>query len=167
MEMATVAEQLRQAREKQNLTVHQAAELTKIKTDHIRALEAGQFDAFTASVYIRGFVRTYARYLKLDEQRLLADLDIELGQMSAAPPGPENQSPVPRPLDSLTLGLSRLNWRLWAGVGAALVAIFVSVTAARQWKASRNSDPLKDLGPGMYQSTQSSSGEVLPIPAPR
>ena len=165
--MATVAEQLRQAREKQDLTVHQAAELTKIKTDHIRALEAGQFDAFTAPVYIRGFVRTYARYLKLDEQRLLADLDIELDQMAATDQQANTAVPAQRPLDSLTLGLSRLNWRLWAGVGAAVVAVFVSVNAARHWRANRNADPLKDLGPGMYQSTQSSSGEVLPIPPPR
>src|SRR5258705_11311017 len=40
-EMATVAEQLRRAREAQNLNVYQVAEITKIKTDHIRALESG------------------------------------------------------------------------------------------------------------------------------
>ena len=165
--MATVAEQLRQAREKQNLTVHQAAELTKIKTDHIRALESGQYDAFTAPVYIRGFARTYARYLKLNEQRLLAELDIELEQIGATQKAPASALPDQRPFDSLTLGLSRLNWRLCAGVGAALIAVFVSVTAVRQWRASRNADPLKNLGPGMYQSTQTSSGEVLPIPPPR
>jgi cytoskeletal protein RodZ len=165
--MATVAEQLRQAREKMNLTVHQAAELTKIKTDHIRALESGQYDAFTAAVYVRGFARTYARYLKLDEPRLLADLDIELEQVGAAAKSPDTISPAHRPFDSLTLELSRLNWRLWAGLGAALIAVLVSVTAVRHWRANRNSDPLKNLGPGIYQSTQSSSGELLPIPPPK
>jgi cytoskeletal protein RodZ len=160
--MPTVSEQLRQAREKQNLTVHQAAELTKIKTDHIRALESGQFDAFTAPVYVRGFVRTYARYLKLNEVRLLADLETELGPIRTAPP--ETDAASHRSFDPFTLQLSRLNWRLWAGVGAALVAIFVSVTAVRQWRANRNSDPLKNLGPGMYQSTQNAAGEGLPIP---
>src|SRR3954471_5404639 len=78
--MATVAEQLREAREAQNLNVYQIAEITKIKTDHIRALESGAYDRFSAPVYIRGFVRTYARSLKMDEAKVVADLEAELGQ---------------------------------------------------------------------------------------
>src|SRR3989442_410993 len=39
--MSTVAEQMRRAREEQSLTVHQVSDITKIKTDHIRALEDG------------------------------------------------------------------------------------------------------------------------------
>src|SRR5207253_137981 len=45
--MSTVAEQLRLAREARNLTVHQVADITKIRTDHIRALEEGNFDMFS------------------------------------------------------------------------------------------------------------------------
>ena len=49
--MATVAEQLRRAREDQNLNVYQVAEITKIKTDHIRALESGLWESFSAPVH--------------------------------------------------------------------------------------------------------------------
>src|SRR5512140_1012170 len=76
--MPTVAEQLRQAREAQNLTVYQVAEITKIKTDHVRALDDGNYDPFSAPVYIRGFVRTYAKVLKLDVPQIMAVLDQEL-----------------------------------------------------------------------------------------
>ncbi len=38
--MSTVAEQLRAGREARMLTVEQVAELTKIRTDHIRALNS-------------------------------------------------------------------------------------------------------------------------------
>src|SRR5882762_932289 len=87
-EMATVSEQLRRAREQQNLDIYQVAEITKIKTDHVRALESGNFDTFSAPVYIRGFVRTYATMLKLDVRELLAELDAELGRSErfAEPP---------------------------------------------------------------------------------
>src|SRR5207249_4717492 len=78
--MPTVAEQLRQAREAQKMTVHQIAEITKIRTDHIRALEEGSYDVFSAPVYIRGFVRTYAAIVKLDVPQIMAALDAELGQ---------------------------------------------------------------------------------------
>ena len=44
--MPTVAEQLRAAREATKLTIEQVADATKIRTDHIRALEQGNFSAF-------------------------------------------------------------------------------------------------------------------------
>ena len=75
--MATVAEQLRTAREAKNLTVHQIADVTKIRTDHLRALEEGNFDIFVAPVYIKGFVRSYAMLLKLNVPQVMADLDGE------------------------------------------------------------------------------------------
>jgi cytoskeletal protein RodZ len=61
--MPTVAEQLRAAREAKKLTVQQVADATKIRTDHIRALEEGNFSAFSAPIYIRGSVKNYATLL--------------------------------------------------------------------------------------------------------
>ena len=86
--MPTVAEQLRAAREAKNLSVTEVAEITKIRTDHIRALEEGNFDMFVAPVYIRGFARTYATLLKLDVPQVIKALDAELGQTEkfAEPP---------------------------------------------------------------------------------
>ena len=78
--MSTVAEQLLLARESKSLSIYQVAEVTKIRTDHIRALEEGNFDVFSAPVYIRGFVRTYATLLKLDVSQIMATLDSELGR---------------------------------------------------------------------------------------
>src|SRR5258708_29776497 len=78
--MSTVAEELRQAREAQNLRVYQVAEVTKIRTDHIRALDEGNYDVFSAPVYIRGFVRNYAGFLKLDVPKIMALLGTELAQ---------------------------------------------------------------------------------------
>src|SRR5205085_3872667 len=78
--MSTVAETLHHAREARKLTIAQVADATKIRTDHIRALEEGNFDVFSALVYIRGFVRTYSTLLKLDVPQTLSALEAELGQ---------------------------------------------------------------------------------------
>ena len=59
----------------QSRRLHQVADHTKIRTDHVRALEEGQFGAFSATVYIRGSVKIYAKLLKLDEAKLLATLE--------------------------------------------------------------------------------------------
>ncbi len=109
--MSTVAEQLRQAREARNLTVQQVVEITKIRTDHLRALEEGNFDVFSAPVYIRGFVRTYSTLLKLDVPQIMAALEAELAQttkFAEPPPLAERPRGV---LDFLMLQLSKVDWR--------------------------------------------------------
>ena len=73
--MPTVAEQLRAAREAKKLTVQQVADATKIRTDHIRALEEGNFNLFSAPIYIRGSVKNYATMLKLNVPQLMLALD--------------------------------------------------------------------------------------------
>ena len=78
--MASVGDQLRQARESQELTIPEVVDQTKMKTDQVQALESGDWSIFAAPVYTRGFVRNYATLLKLDSEALLDALDVELGQ---------------------------------------------------------------------------------------
>ena len=160
--MSTVAEQLRAAREAKNFTVEQVADATKIRTDHIRALEAGKFDAFSATVYIRGSVKIYAKLLKLDEAALLAALDAELKgtqKFSEPPPLVETKKTV---LDALILLLAKLNWKVgFAGI-VAMVAVVVIGLAVFAWRHHKTSDPLKNLPPAVYQPA--GSGDTLPLP---
>ena len=162
--MPSVAEQLRLGREALKLDVYQVAETTKIRTDHIRALEAGDYDLFVAPVYIRGFVRTYAGLLKLDVPKVMANLADELGRTEkfAEPPALTQQ---PKGwLDAVMLLLSRINWRILLGLVAAVVIVTVAVVGYRTWYAHKNKDPLKQLGPGIYQKKNNGSGETLPLP---
>lgn len=161
--MATVAEQLRTAREAQKLTVHQVADITKIRTDHIRALEEGNFDVFMAPVYIKGFVRTYSTLLKLDVKQVMADLDGELRKTEkfAEPP---RLSDEPRGvLDFVTLQLSKVNWRVASiviGVLVVLALVYFGYSAVHQY---RTRDPLKDLKPAVYKPSGKQSGDTLPL----
>ena len=161
--MSTVAEQLRQAREAKNLTEQQIVEITKIRTDHLRAVEAGNYDVFSAPVYIRGFVRGYAKLLNLDVPKIMAALDAELAQTTKfAEPPPLAERPHTF-IDVLTLQLSKVDWRKGLiGLGAiiALVAV-ISV-----WVAWRHHNPLRGLKPAVYRSTQGTSGDTLPLPTP-
>jgi len=154
--MSTVAQQLRQAREAKNLTVEQVVEITKIRTDHLRALEEGNFDVFSAPVYIRGFVRTYSTLLKLDVPQMMAARRTSWFRPALAD----------RPrgvLDFLMLQLSKVDWPKGLIVLGAVVVLVVVFSA---WISWRRYDPLKSLKPGVYQSTQNISGETLPLPAP-
>jgi cytoskeleton protein RodZ len=164
--MASVAEQLRTAREAQNLTVHQVADITKIRTDHLRALEEGNFDVFMAPVYIKGFVRSYATLLKLDVKQVMANLEGELRKTEkfAEPPRLSQQ---PRGIvDFLTLQLSKLNWRVASIVLAVLAVLALIYVANAIWKQQRTSDPLKGAPPALYKPSGKQSGETLPLTNP-
>ena len=161
--MPTVAQQLRQAREAKNLTVQQVADITKIRTDHLRALEEGNFDMFSAPVYIRGFVRTYSTLLKLDVPQVMTALEAELAQTAKfSEPPPLAKHPAGT-LDFLMLQLSKVDWRrglLGLGVVVSVVVLFSA------WLTWRHHDPLEGLKPAVYQSTQNVSGDTLPLPTP-
>src|SRR5690349_8897940 len=145
MEMSTVAEQLRTAREARKLTIEQVAEMTKIRTDHVRALESGQFNAFSATIYIRGSVKNYAKLLKLDETSLLADLDAELKgteKFSEPPPLVETKKTI---IDTMMLQLAKLNWRLGFTGGVIVVTIVVTCFGLWALRHHRTKDPTKNL----------------------
>lgn len=148
------------------MTVYQVAEITKIKTDHIRALEAGRYETFAAPVYIRGFVRTYAKALKLDVAQLSEALEEELGETKKFRDPPSLSNEPRGALDVVLLRLAQLKWQRWAPVLGVLLIVFGGVAAFRSCQTTQKPDPLKKLGPGLYKPPQSSnSGDVLPVPS--
>lgn len=161
--MLTVAEQLRLGREAMKLEIHQVADSTKLKTDQIRALEQGNHDYFTAAIYLRGSIRTYAKLLKLDPVKLLAQLDTELGdskKFAEDMPGPARKMSG---VDSIMLLLTRMNWGV---IGVLIVLALLALAGSagyRAWKNHQTDDPLRKLAPGVYQPLET-GGEILPLP---
>ncbi|MBH0201452.1 MAG: helix-turn-helix domain-containing protein [Nitrospira sp.] len=66
--MESVGEFFRQVRETKGLTVDEVASKTRIRTDFVKALEDGNFAKLPDQVFAKGFVRSYARSLGLDEE---------------------------------------------------------------------------------------------------
>jgi cytoskeleton protein RodZ len=92
-------ERLRKEREKKNVTLDQIAESTKISSRNLRALEEENFAILPGGIFNKGFVRSYARYLGIDEDKAVADYlsaageklpqsKIEGGQIPDPPPAP-------------------------------------------------------------------------------
>lgn len=162
--MSSVAEQLRQAREAQKLTLQELGEITKIRTDHIRALEEGNFNMFSAPVYIRGFVRTVATLLKLDVPQIMSALEAELGQTVKFREPPPLTGQPRTAVDFVMLQLSKVNLRRGAVIVAVLAVAAIAVLAVAINRHNRRTDPLAGLKPAIYQPTN--SGETLPVPAP-
>lgn len=160
--MPTVAEQLRAAREAKKLTVEQVAEMTKIRTDHIRALEEGNFNRFPAPIYIRGSVKNYATTLKMDVPRIMAALDAELGATEKFSEPPPLVEASKSPLDHLMFLLSKVNVKVALAGGVLLIVVLAVVLAGRAWRHHGESKAAPNLPPAVYQP--SSSGDTLPLP---
>jgi cytoskeletal protein RodZ len=66
--MDSIGDFFKQVRETKGLTVEEVASKTRIRTDFVKALEEGNFAKLPDQVFARGFVRSYARSLGLDEE---------------------------------------------------------------------------------------------------
>jgi cytoskeletal protein RodZ len=165
MTMSEVGEQLQAARKALKLTIQQIADVTKIRTDHLRALEEGHYEVFSAPVYIRGFVRIYAAQLKLNTAQIMSVLDAELKRsekFKEPPPLMEESNTL---LDHVMFWLSKFNWRVGVIGGGALVLLVALVLAGSAWRHHARSNPLAGMKPAMYQSAN--AGETLPLSSHR
>lgn len=69
---------LRQAREALGLGIDDVAQILKFSHRQIEALERDDYQILQGATFVRGFVRVYARLLKLDAGELLSRLDAEV-----------------------------------------------------------------------------------------
>src|SRR6059058_5180297 len=82
-------------REAMGWTVEQVADQLKLQVRQVVALEAGDYAALPSPAVTRGFVRAYAKLMKLDPAPLVAQIAME------SPPTPDSSATVtPGPASS-------------------------------------------------------------------
>jgi len=80
---------LKAEREARGLSLTEVAHALKFGTRQIETLEADRYDQLQGATFLRGFIRSYARYLKLEDAPLLALLEA-----GAPPPQAEIVAPT-------------------------------------------------------------------------
>ena len=75
----SVGEMLRSAREAKGLTLESVNRDTKISVDILVSLEQDDFDSVGSDIYLKGFLRNYARLLGVDVEELMRALDRQRG----------------------------------------------------------------------------------------
>jgi hypothetical protein len=68
-----IGSSLREARVRRKTTLQQAEDDTKIRVKYIQAMENEDFDVMPSPAYVKGFLRTYSRYLGLDADVMLQE----------------------------------------------------------------------------------------------
>jgi cytoskeletal protein RodZ len=67
---------LKNARQEKNLSLQDIQEATKIRKKYLEAIEANDFSVLPGNVYLKVFVKGYAREVGVDYQQLLANYEI-------------------------------------------------------------------------------------------
>lgn len=69
----TLGEKLRQAREERGISISEVAEQTRISPYYLESIERDDYKPLPGGIFNRGFVKSYAKYVDIDEQEALAD----------------------------------------------------------------------------------------------
>ena len=149
--MATgIGEALVAARRQQGVSLADAAAETRVRESYLAALEEEDFAALGGDVYVKGFLRSYARFLRLDPEPLLATYRANFERAPEEMTSPLAHQPVgPMPSEG------RPGIVIGAGV-AVLVLILLAVIGL----VSGRDDPEEDLA----GAPEPVASEVTPAP---
>lgn len=160
---------LRAARRRRRVSIDRAAEQTRIRADFLMRMESDEFD-FLAPAYVRGFLKNYARFLRVDPEPLLEEFDtrwgggrFDTGQLVSI--DRRNKQTVPREPRRIS------NWTLAAVAAGVLLLIFASIGLIVGPEDEERPDKVTDLEESpkpKKTSTPSPSptAVVTPSPAP-
>lgn len=122
MQTATLGERLREVREESRCALAEASQATGVPQHHLEALERGDYDRLPGDIYVRNFLRRYAQFLKLNEERVLESYAAERALVKPT----ERRLPGPAPTHtSLTLTLATK--RIAIGAVALAVLVYLGV----------------------------------------
>lgn len=152
---------LRAAREARGLSLSEVAQVTRFSVRQIEALENDDYAALPGNTAVRGFVRAYAKLLKLDAEPLLAGLGLSAPMAMADVRPPTQVGEVEQP-----------TWRQRIKLGRIVTAFLWGVLLlAAAWYIGRPDletmfRPMADdASPTMTKSATHSVADAAPPPA--
>lgn len=86
----TLGERLRRARERAGISLDELCARTKIKVSILGAIERGDYARVPSGLFVRGFLRAYAREVGLDPEEIVAAY---LDEFEPEPPAPVEDPP--------------------------------------------------------------------------
>lgn len=112
---ASAGGELASAREELNLSVAEVARHLKLSPAQVEALEAGAYERLPGRVFVRGFLRNYAKLVGLDPEPLVRRLEHEMPEPRIV------EEPPPSPHAVMPTG-ERSRWPIYAGIAGTVIA---------------------------------------------
>jgi Helix-turn-helix domain/Domain of unknown function (DUF4115) len=150
----TVGRVLAEKRGERGLTIDQVASATRIRAEHLSALESDDAGRLPTAVYAKGYLRTYAGFLGLDPEPLVRAL----------------RTPAHNPRHALELGavVGRPRMVLTAPAAAAAGLVLVATAfALYAWRQIESDQRPGIGGPSAQQALALPSATALTKPSPQ
>jgi len=157
-----VGDRLRKARQEQGLSLDDVAQALKISPRQVEQLEGGAWSELPGYTFVRGFVRNYARFLRLDVDGVLKDLE------SAAVPKPpvlELSAGTHVALPAQGQVQKRDFITMLLGAGLVLVALLVFFLFPEDWWNTGKARLMEHISVGPAASAPAPAAAPAPAPA--
>lgn len=160
----TVGARLKATREAQGLGLGEVADRLKLSIRQLEAIESDHFSALPGTTFVRGFVRNYARFLGIDPEPLMQDLEAQfpssVREVANLTKG-ETSHPVEKKQAEFEPTVVRTNHRR-AWLGLALVGVVVAglvwwMVDGRNQHEEAASDQEGQLAPMLTESSASTA----------
>lgn len=159
--MGTLGQYLSRAREMKGFDLHDAAQQTRISIQYLRALEQEDFAKLPGEVFVRGFLKNYARFLGLPEEEVLTRYaewrQTATGATAAAAPTQVavEQAPVPQTREKP----AKVSLEPWLWGTAIFVSIIGFLFMARPEKQPEPVAPLEEHAAVLHSDVTGSAPE--------
>lgn len=154
--MGSFGDRLRREREMRGVTLDEISASTKIARRHLEALESENFDTLPGGIFNRGFVRSYARFLGIDEEQAVADYNEASGEQTQ----PEPSFPLEFPIDEKP----QLNPRR-SSLPLLLALLALVIVLGIFWARSKR-QPEASENPPASSPTEPPAAASTPTPSP-
>lgn len=121
----SLGEKLRFAREERGISITEVAEATRISPHYLQAIEVDDYRTLPGGIFNKGFIKSFAKYVGVDEASALADY----ARIINADGGPEAAEPASKHYRPEVLTDDRAGGSMIPTVIAAVVILAI-VTAA-------------------------------------
>ena len=138
------------------------ARLTKLRSDQVLALEEGRYHIFSAPVYVRGFVKSYAKLVNLDPLPLLERINADISKDEKLTQAESITAPQRGFIEWSAYALSRVPWHIVLPLVIIAILVLGFFWAMQWWEIRKNRDPLEALPVGLYQPSQHMPSEYIP-----
>ena len=153
----TLGEEFRAAREARGLTLSDVAEQIHIRSVYLAGIESEDWASIGAPVYVRGFIRTYARFLALDIERAVQVFNER---------SPSSDMPPPMPDYGVVNERERSGPSPWIWVGAAVAVLLLAFLGYEYFMLQAAPRTRVAIAPAQPSPSPEVSGRMAPAAAP-
>jgi cytoskeleton protein RodZ len=133
MSTSDFGDHLRRERELRGVTLEEVSAATRISVTFLEALERGDWEKLPGGVFRRGFIRSVARFLGLDEENLIGEYSLETNDAPKIAVPARNTRPDLR------------HAYFYGGIAAIVVFIVIAIFAYRHFSHRRISPDYRSV----------------------